>query len=215
MSRFDLSARVIITVVLFALLSASCSPPFDRSVTVEQIYSETIFCNYASEGYSFPKISQCAEERETVEGWQDYCSSNSPLTINRETFSGFLSSEDWEWVAKKFLTMKQETWDNFIAVNALPETVSSNMNFGCPYRLASFDDYLVMAEGRTDQTPAPYFPWPVIILSKVGFDDEHKQATLFLSWLCYDVECGYSSLYFLEYDNGKWNVVGATTLAIY
>jgi len=213
-----------IRIALIPILVAGCTtftlPTLDNRSGMEKIYSQAIYCDYATDGAD-SDLSICTPGSSSVaEGWKTtYCAPNSRILVQNETAAWFLTADIGQALRRKYPTFNNETWDSFVELNAEPVSLPPDLDLNCPYQLSTIDEFARLWEVSGPFIPGTSnsrdWPGPFVVFSQIGYDTQEKQAVVFVGWLCDVILCGHSSIYFLEKTRGTWVVAGAIRLVVY
>jgi hypothetical protein len=134
------------------------------------------------------------------------------VIVREDTFTGEPTPQNEEETKKSIQanlpSASSETINNYISVNSVSSKLPSNMNLGVNYVLISTADFLEITGSPnwrdTWRRKYPNSEVSCITFSKIGFDESHTQALVYVARLW--VEEGY---YLLEHnaENGAWKVV--------
>jgi hypothetical protein len=136
--------------------------------------------------------------------------------IRDETFGDSNSQNEQEtrnYITSNLLGISLDTVDGYLLLNAIPSKFPTNMNLGVNYVLVSTPEFLEIT-GKSNwrdvwKQKYPNSETSCIIFSRVGFNNSHTQALIYVTKLW--VEGGY---YLLENQAGNWEIIKSFTNAI-
>ena len=170
--------KIILASTIIAILLSSCSlSQRSEKEVLSAIYSEVMAYGFSYSG----------------SGHFDYCETGA-LNINPYTDDFRTVVNNWQTAQDYFPELEQETWENFLQVNAQSGPFLRNLDLGCKYTLV-------------DVPPNQPMENCVVVnhFSQIGFNASKNQALV-----SYGQSCGFygcSSLYFAELIDGHWVVV--------
>ena len=121
------------------------------------------------------------------------------LTISSFTEdSRTVTTSDWKTAKHYFPQLEQETWENYLQVNAQQIPFPSDLDLGCKYTLLDLKQ----------NPPEPSMENCSVInsFSQIGFNSRKDQALVSFAQSCGWYSCG--SFYFAELIDGHWIVKG-------
>jgi len=131
------------------------------------------------------------------------------VIVRDETFGDSYSQNEQEtrsYITSNLLGISSETVNSYLLQNAIPSKLPANMNLGVNYVLVSTPEFLEIT-GKSNwrdiwKQKYPNSETSCIIFSRVGFNNSHTQALIYVTRLW--VDGGY---YLLEYNAGNWEII--------
>ncbi len=135
------------------------------------------------------------------------------IIIREDTFTDTHPQNEEEtenFIKSNLLSVSSETLNNYIYVNSITSKLPSNMNLGVNYILISTPEFLEITSNSDWRDiwrqRFPNSEVGCIAFSKIGFNDSHTQALIYVTRLW--VDGGY---YLLEHNaqKGVWEIIGS------
>jgi hypothetical protein len=138
------------------------------------------------------------------------------VIVRDETFGDSYSQNEQEtknYITSNLLGISSETVNSYVLLNAVPSKLPTNMNLGVNYALISTPEFLEIT-GKSNwrdiwKQKYPNSETSCIIFSRVGFNNSHTQALIYVTKLW--VDGGY---YLLENNVGNWKIIKSLSNAI-
>jgi len=179
---------VIFTIILaaFPIIFLVVYRPYDEYRTTSEIYSRILTYRPPGEAKNF--LTDCLSHQRK-------------LLISSERSILFTSQgRNWQEESEFDLQQIQSiTWKDLLQTNSTSSNFPSNLSLGCEYTLVNLKNYEFV----------PNSDCPIVMLSKVGFNQTRNQALVLLSQ-----SCGQNislTLYLLDLVNGYWQVTNAVS----
>lgn len=173
------SKAILVSAVIIFLLSSCSFGKKSEQETQSEIYSKAM-------SYGFSYIG--SEDL-------DYCKDKGVI-ISSVTEDFRTVTTNWKTAKDYFPQLEQDTWENFLQINAQQIPFPSDLDLGCKYTLLDIKPSL--PEPPTENCSVVHF------LSQIGFNSRKDQALVSHVQSCGWYSCG--SLYFAELKDGHWIV---------
>lgn len=138
-------------------------------------------------------------------------SNGKTIIIRENTFTDTYPQNEEEarnYIKSNLLNVSSETLNNYLYVNSVTSKLPSNMNLGVNYILISTPEFLEITSNPEWQDiwrqKYPNSEVGCIVFSRIGFNNSHTQALIYVTRLW--VDGGY---YLLELDaqKGIWEII--------
>jgi hypothetical protein len=131
----------------------------------------------------------------------DCLSHKRKLLISSESNIFFtLQGKSWQEVsAFNLQQIQSNTWREFLQINSVASKFPSNLSLGCEYTLVDLKNY----------KSVPDSDCPIVMLSKIGFNQIGNQALVLVSQSC--GRTTVLTLFLLDLVNSHWQVTNAVS----